>query len=117
MSLCGASVIWTDVFCPFQIQVYYNMGHTFVILAINSICYDSTVLISEIWDHGNKAMMKVDRVRCERSGDQTSCKQADSLAGLSKPLYLEVETESECTQKVDNIPSLHRKILAHAQLQ
>ncbi len=44
-------------------------------------------LIAEIWEHDDKGQEK-------RADDRDGCKQANSLARLYKPLYLEVKKES-----------------------
>ncbi len=54
--------------------------------------YDDNLLakvITQIWDHGDIAIMKSDEtrnMRAQGSGDHTGCKQAINFARLSKPL-------------------------------
>lgn len=63
-------------------MLYYNLGIFINVLAIISICYDRIVLAkvtAEVWENSNIATTKSDQAR----------NMTNSLARLSKPLYLE----------------------------
>ena len=69
------------------IPIYYNFGHTFIILAIISCSYQNillTKLVAEIWDHGLIAIVK-----SSQTIKQVTIK---SSAKLLQPVYLKVST-------------------------